>query len=161
MPNITEFDRQNDRTVWKQRSLILLGKSWYLNTSWTKVQVSNIISNINTVLVKDRSSYGLHNIRDIIIIQMREKREYFSQTRKEGRLHGNRARPGNNRKVRRGLFRLRSSNKHMTELRLDRWQKTARTLQNKTRQTKNKHRQITDMTDKCLEQLTMSHYALI
>ena len=79
-------------------------------------------------------------------MQMREKREYFSQTKKEGRLHGNRARPGNNRKVRWGLFRLRSSNKHITELRLDRWQKTARTLQSKTRQTKNKHRQITDMT---------------
>ena len=72
------------------------------------------------MLVEDRRSYDLHNIREIIIMQIREKQEYFSQTRKEGRLHGNRARPGNNRKVRRGLFRLRSSNEHITELRLDR-----------------------------------------
>ena len=43
-------------------------------------------------------------------------------------------------------FRLRSMVNINTILRLDRWQKTAITLQNKTRQIKNKHRQNTDKT---------------
>ena len=34
----------------------------------SKVQVSGIVSNINKVLVKDRVSYDLHNLREIIII---------------------------------------------------------------------------------------------
>ena len=48
------------------------------------MQVSYIVSNINMALVQDRNPYDLHNTDEIIIMQMREKRECFSkQGRKE------------------------------------------------------------------------------
>ena len=34
----------------------------------SKVQVSVIVSNINKVLVKDRLSYTLHNLQEIMIM---------------------------------------------------------------------------------------------
>ena len=39
------------------------------------MQVSYIVSNINRVLVQDRILYDLHNTRELMIMQMREKRE--------------------------------------------------------------------------------------
>ena len=48
---------------------------WYLYTYWTKVQVSYIVSHTNRVLVQDRILYDLHNTRELMIMQMREKRE--------------------------------------------------------------------------------------
>ena len=53
----------------------MLELSWYLYTYWTKVQVSYIVSHINRVLVQDRILYDLHNTRELMIMQMREKRE--------------------------------------------------------------------------------------
>ena len=53
----------------------MLELSWYLYTYWTKVQVSYIVSHINMVLVQDRILYDLHNTRELMIMQMREKRE--------------------------------------------------------------------------------------
>ena len=41
---------------------------WYLHTELSKVQVSGIVSNINKVLVKDRVSYALHNLWEVIIM---------------------------------------------------------------------------------------------
>ena len=38
------------------------------DTKLSKVQVSVIVSNINKVLVKDRVSYALHNLREIMIM---------------------------------------------------------------------------------------------
>ena len=52
----------------------MLELSWYLYTYWTKVQVSYIVSHINRVLVQDRI-YDLHNTRELMIMQMRAKRE--------------------------------------------------------------------------------------
>ena len=53
----------------------MLELSWYLYTYWTKVQVSYIVSHINRVLVQDRILYTLHNTRELMIMQMREKRK--------------------------------------------------------------------------------------
>ena len=39
------------------------------------MQVSYIVSHINRVLVQDRILYDLHNTRELMIMQMREKRE--------------------------------------------------------------------------------------
>ena len=39
------------------------------------MQVSYIVSHINRVLVQDRILYNLHNTRELMIMQMREKRE--------------------------------------------------------------------------------------
>ena len=52
---------QNERTAMKQSWLMLLVVSWFKHTELSKVSV--IISIINKVLVKDRVSYALHNIR--------------------------------------------------------------------------------------------------
>ena len=38
-----------------------------------------MVSNINTGLVKDRVSYALHNVKEIIIMQMRQKRESVNE----------------------------------------------------------------------------------
>ena len=38
-----------------------------------------MVSNISTGLVKDRVSYALRNVKDIIIIQMRQKRESVNE----------------------------------------------------------------------------------
>ena len=53
----------------------MLELSWYLHTYWTKVQVSYIASHINRALVQDRIFYDLHNTRELMIMQMREKWE--------------------------------------------------------------------------------------
>ena len=39
------------------------------------MQVNYIVSHINRVLVQDRILYDLHNTRELMIMQMREKRE--------------------------------------------------------------------------------------
>ena len=35
------------------------------------MQVNDIVSSINMILVKDRVSYALHNLREIMIMQIR------------------------------------------------------------------------------------------
>ena len=60
--------------------------------------LSVIVSNINTGLVKDRMSYALRNVREIIIMQMRHKAGISKRGVKEGG-DGNPAKPGNNRIV--------------------------------------------------------------
>ena len=42
-----------------------------------------MVSNINTGLVKDRVSYALHNVKEIIIMQMRQKRESVNEAEME------------------------------------------------------------------------------
>ena len=49
-------------------------------------------------LVKDRMSYALHNVRELIIMQMRHKAGISKRVMKEGG-EGNPAKPGNNRRV--------------------------------------------------------------
>ena len=63
-----------------------------------KWQVSYIVSHINMVLVQDRILYDLHNTRELMIMQMREKREGSKREVKSDPA-GNPCRPGNNRKV--------------------------------------------------------------
>ena len=66
--------------------------TWYKHTRLSTVHVSGIVSNINTGLVKDRMSYALHNVRELIIMQISKR------VMKEGR-EGNPAKPGNNWRV--------------------------------------------------------------
>ena len=43
------------------------------------MHISVMVSNINTGLVKDRVSYALHNVQEIIIMQMRQERESVNE----------------------------------------------------------------------------------
>ena len=75
---------------------MLLVIMWYKHTVLSKVHVSGIVRNINTGLVKDSMSYTLHNVWELIIMQMRHKAGI--RVVKEGG-EGNPAKPGNNRRV--------------------------------------------------------------
>ena len=77
---------------------MLLVITWYKHTRLSKVHVSGIVRNINTGLVKDRMSYALHNVWELIIMQMRHKAGISKRVVKEGG-EGNPAKPGNNRSV--------------------------------------------------------------
>ena len=77
---------------------MLLVIKWYKHTDLSKVHVSGIVSNINTGLVKDRMSYALHNVWELIIMQMRHKAGISKRVVKEGG-EGKPAKPGNNRRV--------------------------------------------------------------
>ena len=63
------------------------------------MQVSYIVSIRLSILVKDSISYDLHNTGEIMIMQMRTKRENVQQTIGERRPAGNSVRPGNNQRV--------------------------------------------------------------
>ena len=64
---------------------MLLVITWYKHTRQSQVHVSGIVSNINTGLVKDRISYALHNVWELIIMQMRHKAGISKRVVKEGR----------------------------------------------------------------------------
>ena len=73
---------RNERTAMKQSWLMLLVVC--IHTELSKVQVSVIVSIINKVLIKDRVSYALHNVWELIIMQMRHKAGISKQVVKEG-----------------------------------------------------------------------------
>ena len=64
-------EMRNERTARKLIELInavSLVSCIFHDTELSKVQVSVIVSNIHKVLVKDRVSYTLHNLQEIMII---------------------------------------------------------------------------------------------